>query len=177
MLAERSHTMGSRTILLALLLVASSASASGCGAVATSPAWVGGGLAETGPLKAAQRDAAEYRDRLQRASQPKEIGARHILVMHAASRAKPEGITRSRAEARERAEQCLHELRAGAHFADMVRQYSDEPGAAERGGDLGVFGREAMVSSFADAAFALEVGEVSEVVETPYGFHIINRTE
>jgi parvulin-like peptidyl-prolyl isomerase len=59
----------------------------------------------------------------------------------------------------------------------MVKEYTDEPGGAERGGDLGVFDRGLMVKPFADAAFALKVGEVSEVVETKYGFHVIKRTE
>ena len=59
----------------------------------------------------------------------------------------------------------------------MVKQYTDEPGGAERSGDLGTFERGTMVKPFADAAFGLKVGEVSEVVETKYGFHIIRRTE
>jgi len=59
----------------------------------------------------------------------------------------------------------------------MVKAYSDEPGAVERAGDLGVFDRSQMVKPFADMAFALKVGEVSEIVETVYGFHIIKRTE
>ncbi len=62
-------------------------------------------------------------------------------------------------------------------FEEVVKQYTDEPGGAERGGDLGIFQRATMVKQFADAAFALKVGEVGEVVETKYGFHVIKRTE
>jgi NIMA-interacting peptidyl-prolyl cis-trans isomerase 1 len=169
-----SHTVRTRSelpIVLSTLLLA------GCGALATSPPWIGGGLAVTGPLRVESEEAVERADRAKIASQPQQIGARHVLVMHVASRAKPENMTRTRAEALERAKECLRKLRAGADFADLVGQYSDEPGANERGGDLGVFRRDSMVQSFSDAAFALKIGEVSEVVETPYGFHIIQRTQ
>ncbi|MBI4705334.1 MAG: peptidyl-prolyl cis-trans isomerase [Deltaproteobacteria bacterium] len=148
----------------------------GCTAVATTPSWVGGGLAVTGPRRAAAAQASEEREREKRVSQPSEIAARHILVMHVGSRARPASITRSREQARARAAECLGRLRAGADFGELVAQYSDEPGAAARGGDLGDFGRDVMVAAFSDAAFALRVGEVSEVVETPYGFHVIKRT-
>jgi parvulin-like peptidyl-prolyl isomerase len=149
----------------------------GCGPLATSPSWVGGGLAVTQPLREAEEEARVDAEAEALAKQPKEIGARHVLIMHAESQRKPENITRTRAEARKRAEECLLKLRGGADFSAMVKEYSDEPGAAERGGDLGVFERNAMVKGFADAAFSLKVGEVSEIVETPYGFHIIKRTE
>jgi NIMA-interacting peptidyl-prolyl cis-trans isomerase 1 len=98
-------------------------------------------------------------------------------VMHVESLAKPEGITRSRDEARKRAQEALLKIRGGAPFEEMVKEYTDEPGGPERGGDLGTFDRSTMVKPFADAAFALKVGEVSEVVETKYGFHVIKRTE
>ena len=110
------------------------------------------------------------------ASEPEEIGARHILVMHAQSQHKPESVQRTREQAHARAQECLRKLRAAGDFVKLVKEYSDEPGAVERGGDLGVFKRDTMVKDFADAAFALKVGEVSEVVETGFGYHIIKRT-
>lgn len=70
----------------------------------------------------------------------------------------------------------LAKLKGGADFTDVVREYSDEPGAAERGGALGEFKRDRMVRSFSDAAFALQPDELSGVVETPFGFHVIMRT-
>jgi NIMA-interacting peptidyl-prolyl cis-trans isomerase 1 len=148
----------------------------GCGAIATSPTWVGGGLATTGPLRLAQEETVEIQQRKRVSAEPEEIGARHILVMHDDSQSKPEELSRSRDEALALATECLKKLRSGGDFSELVREYSDEPGAAERGGDLGVFKRAVMVKSFSDAAFALKVGEVSEILETAYGFHIVKRT-
>ena len=110
-------------------------------------------------------------------SQPTEISARHLLVSYkGALRASP-GIGRSKVEAKARAEEAQKRAAAGEDFVALVKQYSDEPGAAERGGDLGKFDRESMVPAFANAAFALKVGEISAVVETQFGFHVILRTE
>jgi parvulin-like peptidyl-prolyl isomerase len=97
--------------------------------------------------------------------------------MHAQSKSKPDHVTRSRDQAKRRATECLAKIRAGADFDEMVKEYTDEPGGVERGGDLGVFERSQMVKGFADVAFSLKVGEVSDLVETVYGFHIIKRTE
>ena len=108
---------------------------------------------------------------------PAQIGARHLLVMHRESRSAPPTMLRTRAEARARAEKALAAIQKGAVFEDMVAEYSDEPGAAERGGDLSKFSRKQMVKKFSDAAFQLKVGEVSAIVETEFGFHVIKRTE
>jgi peptidyl-prolyl cis-trans isomerase NIMA-interacting 1 len=111
------------------------------------------------------------------ANEPFQIAARHLLVMHKNSRSAPPTMLRTRAEARARAEQALERARAGEPFEDLVAEYSDEPGASETGGDLGKFSRKKMVRKFSDAAFLLNVGEISGVVETDFGFHVIKRTE
>ncbi|MBI4956395.1 MAG: peptidyl-prolyl cis-trans isomerase [Myxococcales bacterium] len=160
-----------RAACLALGLVAS-----GCGAGATWPDWVGGGLAVTGPLRLAAEEAAATEERQRIAAEPEQITASHVLVMHRASKSKPPNVIRSREEAQARAQECLLKLRGGIKFEDVVGEYSDEPGAGARGGNLGAFKRDAMVKAFSDAAFHLKVGEISEVIETPYGFHIIRRT-
>jgi peptidyl-prolyl cis-trans isomerase NIMA-interacting 1 len=162
---------------IASLFCASVILATGCTTLATSPSWVGGDMSVSAPAREAEEDARMEALRGAAAKQPKEIGAKHILVMHAESQRKPEGVTRTKAEARKRAQECLLKIRGGAEFDEMVKECSDEPGAAERNGDLGVFERSTMVKAFGDAAFALKVGEVSEVVETGFGFHVIKRTE
>ena len=82
-----------------------------------------------------------------------------------------------RQKASAKAEALLEQVRKSpAQFAELAKKNSDDPGSAERGGDLDFFGRGAMVKPFEDAVFAMKPGEISNVVETEFGFHIIQLT-
>jgi peptidyl-prolyl cis-trans isomerase D len=75
--------------------------------------------------------------------------------------------------ARKKALDVLAEARSGKDFAELARKYSDDTGSKEKGGDLDFFTRERMVKPFSDAAFAMEAGEISEPVKSPFGWHLI----
>lgn len=78
---------------------------------------------------------------------------------------------------KKKAEDALARVKAGEDFATVAKEVSQDPGSAANGGDLGFFGKGKMVPEFENAAFALKVGEVSGLVKTPYGYHIIKVTE
>lgn len=81
------------------------------------------------------------------------------------------------AKARSKAEDVLKRAKAGENFNALVKEYTEEPGGKEREGDLGWFSRGQMVKAFEDAAFSLQPGQISDVVESPFGFHIIKVEE
>jgi len=109
---------------------------------------------------------------------PERIAARHILISYAGSPKAVAGATRSESEARALAEQVVTQARQpGADWKALAAKYTDEPGGKERAGDLGKFGRHQMVPAFEKAAFALPVGQISDVVQSPFGFHVIQRYE
>ncbi|MBI2236052.1 MAG: peptidyl-prolyl cis-trans isomerase [Magnetospirillum sp.] len=103
-----------------------------------------------------------------------QIRASHILLMYKGSMRSQ--ADRSQKEAQASIENIRDELAQGADFAQLARQYSDCP-SSEEGGDLGYFGKGSMVPEFEEAAFDLGKGDVSDVVETSFGYHLIQRTD
>ncbi|HEX8796271.1 MAG TPA: peptidylprolyl isomerase [Polyangiaceae bacterium] len=108
---------------------------------------------------------------------PDAIIAQHVLVAYKGAKRAPKGVTRSKVDAKVRAAEALAKIRGGTPFEDVVKEYSDDTGSIDRMGSLGKFRRDAMDPAFSAAAFALGVGQVSDPVETPFGFHIIKRTQ
>ena len=109
--------------------------------------------------------------------EPFRITAKHVLVAYSGAKRAAESVTRTREQACLRAEEALARLKGGASFDDVVATNSEEPGAKDRKGSIGSIQHDDVAPNFGDAAFELQVGEVSEVVETPFGFHVILRTE
>ena len=97
---------------------------------------------------------------------PEQVRASHILIRTAEP------------DAKAKAEAILKELRAGADFAQVAKAKSQDPGSAAKGGDLGFFARGRMIKPFEDTAFGMaKAGDISEVIESPFGFHIIRLDE
>lgn len=112
-----------------------------------------------------------YQSNLEAYRTPERVHVRHILLKTAE---KPkEEIPKIRA----RAEELLKQLRAGADFAELARKNSEDSGSAEKGGDLGWIVRGQTVKAFEDAAFTLRPKELSGVISTEYGFHILQVLE
>jgi foldase protein PrsA len=106
-------------------------------------------------VEATEKEIKEYYDNYK-----PEIKARHILV-----------------EDEKTAKEVKKKLDEGAKFEDLAKEYSQDPGSAANGGDLGWFGAGKMVPEFEEAAYALDVNEISEPVKTEHGYHIIQTTE
>ena len=105
-----------------------------------------------------------YNDNIGQYSTPEQVRASHILL-------KLEG--KDEAAVRAQAEDLLKKARAGADFADLARRYSEDEGSAPNGGDLDYFGRGRMVPEFDAAVFVMEPGQISDLIKTDFGFHII----
>lgn len=115
---------------------------------------------------------AWYQSNEARYKQPEQRKASHILLR--ADKGAPDADVQA---ARAKAEQILAELKAKpADFARLAKQHSQDPGSAEKGGDLGFFGSGMMVKPFEEAVFALKENQISEVVRSDFGFHLIKLT-
>jgi len=123
----------------------------------------------------ASRDAelrSLYESRSSLYDVPEQVRARHILLSLPGD-ASPE----QEQAVQQRAREIQQRILAGEDLATLAKEYSEDPGSAANGGDLGFFARGQMVKGFEDAAFALEPGTVSEPVRTEYGYHIIQVEE
>ena len=110
-----------------------------------------------------------YKENLNRLAGKEERRASHILI-----NASKDAPADARTQAKAKAEELLAQVRkAPGSFAEIAKKESQDPGSAPSGGDLGFFGPGAMVKPFEDAVFSMKKGEISDVVETDFGFHII----
>lgn len=121
-------------------------------------------------VEVSKEDVRKYYDEHQNDfGTPEERHAAHILISVSAAAPQAEQDA-----AKAKAEQLLQQARQNpAKFAELARKNSQDPGSAAKGGDLGFFGRGMMVKPFDDAAFALKVGEISGLVKSDFGYHII----
>jgi len=114
-----------------------------------------------------------YKENQDRLAGKEERRASHILI-----NAPKDEPAAEREKARQKAEELLAQVRKDpSSFAELARKYSQDPGSAPQGGGLGFFARDAMVKPFADAVFAMKKADISAVVETDFGYHIIKLTD
>jgi peptidyl-prolyl cis-trans isomerase D len=112
----------------------------------------------------------QHRDQYRVAEQAK---VSHILIKTPLPGADGKVDEKGVAEAQKRAEDVLKQLKAGAKFEDLAKKYSEDPGSAKEGGSLGWIGKGRTVPEFEKAAFSLPKGQISDLVKSSYGFHII----
>ncbi len=122
-------------------------------------------------VKIDKSELLDYYDRnIQHYQKPPEVKARHILVRPEYD---AEDSEAAKAAAKRKAEGLLKRLKKGENFKSLAIRYAEDPGSASKGGELGWFARGVMVKEFENTAFSLNKNEISGLVETPFGFHII----
>jgi len=120
-------------------------------------------------VKVTDKDVDEYyKNHPKEFEKPETVKARHILIGF-----KGDMTEDQKKELRKKAEDVLKKAKGGDDFAQLASEYSDDPGSKTKGGELGYFPKGNMVPEFENAAFNLKPGEISDVIETPYGYHII----
>ncbi|MFA5240307.1 MAG: peptidylprolyl isomerase [Phycisphaerae bacterium] len=129
-----------------------------------------------GKINVKEEDAKKYYDENKKEFEiPEQVRASHILITPKTTDPNADPNT-AKAAAKAKAEDLLKQIKDGADFAELAKANSDCP-SSKQGGDLDFFGKGQMVPAFEEAAFALKTGEVSDVVETQFGYHIIKATD
>ncbi|MBM4265593.1 MAG: hypothetical protein FJ144_03085 [Deltaproteobacteria bacterium] len=125
-------------------------------------------------VQVAEEDVASFYEdnKAGRFTQPHEVRARHILIKVPAG-----ADDETKAKARTKIEELQKKVADGGDFAAIATESSEDVGSAQKGGDLGFFSKGRMVPQFEEAAFALTPGQTSEIVESPFGFHLIRVEE
>jgi hypothetical protein len=137
----------------------------------------GPSAAASGAAPAASAEVAPANNRRGADDDGVRISVLHLVVTHADSvMGKSLHITRTREQAKARAGEALARARKGEEFSKLIGEYSEEPHTDQTHGELKSFGKKDAIPSFADAAFKLKVGELSDVVDTPFGYMVILRT-
>jgi len=130
-------------------------------------------------LKAEATDADAkkfYDENPSKFEQPEQVRASHVLIATGDQKTGTDLNAEQKAKKRELAESILKRARTGEDFAKLAKEYSDDPGSKDKGGEY-TFPRGQMVADFEAAAFALKTNEVSEIVTTQFGYHIIKLSE
>ncbi|MDP8214553.1 MAG: peptidylprolyl isomerase [Candidatus Euphemobacter frigidus] len=123
-------------------------------------------------LEASEEEVEKfYNENPRNFEQPEQVGASHILIKFS-----PEDTTEQKEEKRRKLAEIEKQIDEGADFAELARENSQDIGSAEKGGELGYFPRGRMIKPFEETAFAMGTGEVSEIVETQFGYHLIKVT-
>jgi peptidyl-prolyl cis-trans isomerase C len=129
-----------------------------------------------GKINVTEDDAKKfYSENKSKFENPEQVKASHILIKPRTSDPNADP-NQAKTAAKAKAEDLLKQIKAGADFAELARANSDCP-SSKQGGDLGFFGKGQMVPAFEEAAFVLKPGQVSDVVETEFGYHIIKITD
>jgi peptidyl-prolyl cis-trans isomerase D len=112
----------------------------------------------------------QYRDQYKT---PEQVKVSHILIKTPPPGPDGKVDDKALAEARQRAEDIMKQVKAGGNFEDLAKKYSEDPGSAKQGGSLGWIGKGQTVPEFEKAAFSLPKGQISDLVKSSFGFHII----
>ncbi len=172
---KRSSLVVAAVVMLSVAVLVSACFVAGCAkekARETAKAQAKEQVKET--AKEAPKEATAEAPKFVQPAPPGTVRASHILISYKGAPATE--ATRSKEEAQKLAQSLLARVKNGESFEELARTYSDCP-SAEAGGDLGFFGKGRMVKPFEDAAFGIKPGQVSSIVETQFGYHIIKRTQ